>query len=158
MKKKVFVLALALSVFTIFNASAFTAAIGGEFGLPIGGSLPDSSALLSFRVPKVPVVFGLGAYIPKNGENGSFALMADWWLAQGNLVSFINYYVGPGVFVGIGNNSEFGIRVPVGLNVFPVKPLELFVEFAPAVTLLAPGAISIPNWSLQTGFGFRFWF
>jgi hypothetical protein len=158
MRKQAILLALILGVFTAFDASAFTAAIGGEFGLPVGGSLPDSSALLSFRVPKLPVVFGVGANIPKNGGNGSFSLLADWWLAQGNLVSFVNYYVGPGVFAGVGNNSEFGVRVPIGLNAFPLKPLELFVEFAPAVTLIAPGGISVPDWSLQTGFGFRFWF
>ena len=33
MKKQVLVLALGLTFFTAFNASAFTAAIGGEFSL-----------------------------------------------------------------------------------------------------------------------------
>jgi hypothetical protein len=158
MKKKVLVLALALSVFTVFSASAYTAAIGGEFALRIGNGLPNS-ALLSFRVPKFPAVFGLGASIPANGGQSSFVLLADWWLVQGNLVSFINYYVGPGIFLGVDDGAQLGIRVPVGLNAFPIKPLELFVEFAPAVYLLdSSGSISIPNFGLQSGFGFRFWF
>jgi hypothetical protein len=157
MKKKVLVLALALTIFTIFSASAFTAAIGGEFSLNLGSGLPGS-ALLSFRLPKFPAVFGLGLQIPSGGGQSSLAILADWWLAQGNLVSFINYYVGPGVFLGIADSATLGIRVPVGLNAFPIKPLELFLEFAPAITLVAPSGVSIPQWGLQAGFGFRFWF
>jgi hypothetical protein len=157
MKKKVLVLALLLTLFTVFSASAYTAAIGGEFALKIGDGLPNS-ALLSFRLPKFPAVFGLGLTVSNGGGQASFVLLADWWLAQGNLVSFVNYYVGPGLFVSISNSAMLGIRVPVGLNAFPIKPLELFIEFAPAITLLAPSGISIPQWGLQAGFGFRFWF
>jgi hypothetical protein len=157
MKTKVLVLALALTIFTAFSASAYTAAIGGEFALKVGSGLPNS-ALLSFRVPKFPPVFGLGVSVSNDGGQSSFVLLADWWLAQGNLVSFINYYVGPGIFVAISDSATLGIRVPVGLNAFPIKPLELFIEFAPAVTLLAPSGVSIPQWGLQAGFGFRFWF
>jgi hypothetical protein len=157
MKKKVLVLALLLTVFSIFSASAFTAAIGGEFALKLGEGLPNS-ALLSFRLPKFPAVFGLGLSIPKEGD-ASLAILADWWLVQGHLVSFVNYYVGPGVFAGIASgNSLIGLRVPIGINAFPIKPLEIFLEFAPAITLLAPSGISIPQWGLQAGFGFRFWF
>ncbi len=155
MKKKALVLALALTLFSVFSASAYTAAIGGEFSLKVGSGLPNS-ALLSFRLPKFPAVFGLGVSVG-NG-NSSFVLLADWWLAQGNLVSFVNYYVGPGLFVGISDSAVLGIRVPVGLNAFPIKPLELFIEFAPAITLLDKAAINIPEWGLQAGFGFRFWF
>ena len=85
-------------------------------------------------------------------------LLADWWLAQGNLVSFVNYYVGPGAFLGISKNATLGVRVPVGLNAYPIKPLELFVEFAPAITLVDTTGVTIPQWGLQAGFGFRFWF
>lgn len=157
MKKKVLVLALALSLFAVFNASAYKAAIGGEFALRLANGLP-SSALLSFRLPNVPPVFGVGVSIPEGGD-ASFALMADWWLSQGNLFSFINYYIGPGVYVAIAQDTATGgIRVPIGLNAFPMKPLEIFIEFAPAVGLFAPSGVSIPAWGLQAGFGFRFWF
>lgn len=157
MKKKALILALALTIFATFGASAYTAAIGGEFALKLGDGLPNS-ALLSFRLPKFPAVFGLGLSIPKGGD-ASLALIADWWLAQGNLVGFLNYYVGPGLFLGISNGMNLGIRVPVGVNAFPIKPLELFLELAPAVTLISPdGSVSIPAFGLQAGFGFRFWF
>jgi hypothetical protein len=157
MKMKALLLALAMTVFTAFSASAYTAAIGGEFALKIGDGLPNS-ALLSFRLPKFPPVFGLGVSIPGNGGQSSFVLLADWWLAQGNLVSFVNYYIGPGVFVGISDSALVGIRVPVGLDAYPIKPLEVFIEFAPAVTLIAGKNVQIPAWGLQAGFGFRFWF
>jgi hypothetical protein len=157
MKKKVLVLALLLTLFTVFSASAYTAAIGGEFALKIGDGLPNS-ALLSFRLPKFPAVLGLGVTVSNGGGQSTFVLLADWWLAQGNLVSFVNYYVGPGLFVAISGDTVLGIRVPIGLNAFPIKPLELFIEFAPAITLLAPSGVSIPQWGLQAGFGFRFWF
>ena len=43
-----------------------------------------------------------------SGGQSSLALMADWWLAQGKLVRFVDYYLGS-----------------------PIKPLELFLEIAP---------------------------
>jgi hypothetical protein len=157
MKKKVLILALLLTLFAVFSASAYQAAIGGEFALRLANGLP-SSALLSFRVPKLPPVFGVGVSIPEGGGDASFAVLADWWLAQGNLFSFINYYIGPGIYVAVAQDVSAGIRVPIGLNAYPLKPLEVFIEFAPAVGLLAPSGVQIPQWGLQAGFGFRFWF
>ena len=157
-RTKVLILGLALSAFTAFNASAYTAAIGGEFALKIGNGLPNS-ALLSFRLPKFAPVFGLGVTIPGNGGQSSFVLLADWWLASGNLVGFVNYYLGPGVFLTVAHDAQFGIRVPIGINAFPIDHLELFIELAPAVYVLdSSGSIVIPNFGLQSGFGFRFWF
>ena len=124
--------------------------------MKLADGLPNS-ALLSFRLPKFPAVFGLGFTLPGGGGQSSFTLLADWWLAQGNLVGFVNYYIGPGVFLNISNSPLLGIRVPVGLNAFPIKPLELFVELAPAISLLAPSGV-FPQFGLQAGFGFRFWF
>jgi hypothetical protein len=159
MKKKVLVLSLVLALFMTVSASAYTAAIGGEFALKIGNGLPNS-ALLSFRLPKFPAVFGLGVSISNSGSGqSSFVLLADWWLAQGHLVSFLDYYVGPGLFVAISDGATLGIRVPVGINAFPIKPLELFLELAPAFYLVGPsGSITIPSFGIQAGFGFRFWF
>jgi hypothetical protein len=156
MKKKILILALVLVLFAVFSASAYQAAIGGEFALRLANGLP-SSALLSFRLPKLPPVFGVGVSIPEGGD-ASFALMADWWLAQGNLVGFVNYYIGPGVYIAVAQEATAGIRVPIGLNAYPIKPLEVFIEFAPAVSLLVPSGVQIPQWGLQAGFGFRFWF
>lgn len=160
MKKKVLVLALLLTLFSVFSASAYTAAIGAEFALSgLGNGLPGSSVLISFRLPKFPAVFGIGGTINSNGGQSSLAILADWWLASGNLVGFLNYYVGPGVFADFASSGAYaGLRVPLGLNAFPIKPLELFVELAPSFTIITPNSINF-GWSgFQSGFGFRFWF
>lgn len=157
-KGKIFILGILLSSFVAFNAFAYTAAIGGEFALKVGDGLPNST-LLSFRISKFAPVFGLGASIPGDGGQSSFVLLADWWLATGNLVGFVNYYVGPGIFMAVSNSAQFGLRVPVGLSAFPIAPLELFIELAPAAYLVdSSGSIVIPNFGLQSGFGFRIWF
>jgi hypothetical protein len=156
MKKKALILALIIALAAGANAFAYRAAIGGEFSMEIGEGLPNS-ALLSFRMPGLPPVFGLGLTVGE--KTASFALLADWWLYQGSLVGPLGLYIGPGVFLGISSDdATFGLRIPVGLNIYPIQPLELFAEFAPAVTFLAPQGVSIPAWGVQAGFGFRFWF
>ena len=59
----------------------------------------------------------------------------------------------------MGSSGAYaGLRVPLGLNAFPIKPLELFIEIAPSFTIIAPNSINF-GWSgFQSGFGFRFWF
>jgi hypothetical protein len=158
MKRKMLFLALVLCLAGTFSVSAYSAAVGGEFAVNLGSSgLPGSSAFVSFRVPKYPCVFGVGGSV--NNSSFNFGAMADWWLAQGNLASFINYYVGPGVFADASSSSfSAGLRVPIGLNAFPLKPLELFIEAAPSFTVVSSSGLGL-NWAgFQTGFGFRFWF
>ena len=114
--------------------------------------------MLTFRLGKYPPVFALGINIPKEGD-ASAALIMDWWLIQESLTGMLNFYVGPGLYTSIGNNLfVLGGRVPVGLNIFPIKPLELFLEIAPGITFIAPDGVQIPNFGMQAGFGFRFWF
>jgi hypothetical protein len=157
MKKKILILALLLTLFTVFSASAYTAAVGAEFSFSaFGTGLPGSSVFLTFRLPKFPVVFGVGGYLGPSG--GSLAVMFDWWFAQGNLVNFINYYIGVGGYIDIANSVYAGIRVPIGLNAFPIKPLEFFLEIAPAIGIVNGNSVGIDWAGLQTGVGFRFWF
>jgi hypothetical protein len=159
MKKKILVLALLLTLFTVFSASAYTAAVGAEFSFSALGSggLPGSSVFLTFRLPKFPMVFGVGGYLG-SGSGSYLAVMADWWFAQGNLVNFLNYYVGVGGYLDVSSTLYAGLRIPFGINAFPIKPLELFLELAPAFGVINSSSIGI-NWAgLQTGLGFRFWF
>ena len=158
MSKKTLFLILLLTLFSALGATAYTAAIGGEFALQLGNGLP-SSALITFRLPKFPAVLGIGGTITSDGGPSSLAVMSDWWLAQGKLVGYVNYYVGPGLFAQVASGGiNAGFRVPIGLDVYPIKPLELFVEVAPSFTILTSKALNF-GWSgFQTGFGFRFWF
>ncbi len=156
--KKGLVLAIFLSLAaTAVYAAPYKAAVGGVFGANVLGSMPHS-AMLTFRLGKYPPVFALGINIPKEGD-ASAALIMDWWLIQESLTGMLNFYVGPGLYTSIGNNLfVLGGRVPVGLNIFPIKPLELFLEIAPGITFIAPDGVQIPNFGMQAGFGFRFWF
>src|SRR5208337_380143 len=113
MRRKVLALALALTLVTAFGASAYTAAVGGEFAFSgLGNGLPGSAAFITFRLPKLPAVFGIGGTIASSGGQSSLGLMADWWLAQGKLVRFVDYYVGPGLFADFSSaGTNAGIRV-----------------------------------------------
>jgi hypothetical protein len=158
MKFKVLAFVLALTLGTVVGVSAYTAAVGVEFDSSLGTGFPNA-ALISFRLPKFPAVFGIGGTISASGGSSELAMLADWWLAKGNLVSFVNYYVGPGVFAQFASDGvNAGFRVPIGLNAFPAKPLELFIELAPSFSIITPTAITF-GWSgFQGGLGFRFWF
>ncbi|MFW5777122.1 MAG: hypothetical protein ACOCZB_07530 [Spirochaetota bacterium] len=149
MTKKTLIIAFGLLV--IVAASGFSLGLGLAYGLDPVGGLPQN-VLFSMKFDEVPALLGLGFSFEEPIRIG---MTADWWLASGNLVSFINYYVGPGLYAGIGENIfDIGLRIPVGLNAYPIPELELFLEIAPAVAFLP----TFPDPGLQGAVGFRFWF
>ena len=138
---------------TVSARSGF--AIGGEGALYLAGAggLP-MSAMLTFHIPQVPLMFGLGVENP-------FAIAAtvDYWAAHGNVVSILSWYAGVGLYLSLdvgGGNAAFGGRIPIGLQAWPLRDvLELFLEIAPAV-----GVVLIPtgfDWHLQGAVGLRIW-
>jgi len=53
-------------------------------------------------------------------------------------------YAGVGARVNLGNNSDFGMRVPFGASyLFASDPLELFVEISPVFKLLTDLGVSV---------------
>ena len=68
------------------------------------------------------------------------------------------WYLGPGLYVGAGTGYlGLGIRVPIGLQIFIIEPLELFIEAAPRFGLgLSP--LDFPQVGIMAAIGFRFWF
>jgi hypothetical protein len=156
MNKKVLVLVLVLVAGFAMSASAQTFGVGGAFSVDALGGLP-SSAMLSLKLPSIPFLWGIGAQINENTFNMAFT--ADWWLYTQNLVSFINLYVGPGLYLSLPDTIEFGGRVPIGINMYPIEVLELFLEIAPTLLFFSDRqGITIPSFGLQGAFGFRFWF
>lgn len=156
MRKRVMIIALALILAVGVSGFADTFGVGAAFGISGLGGLP-ASAMLSLKVPKVPVIWGIAAQFGENSFN--MGVTADWWLYQTNLVSFIGLYVGPGLYMSLPQPFEIGGRVPIGLNAYPLDFLELFLEFAPALVFFSSDAgVTIPNFRLQGAFGFRFWF
>jgi hypothetical protein len=154
--RKVVLIALAVLVLAAVGASADTWGVGASFGLdPIGG-LPQQ-AMLSVKAPQLPVLWGLGAQVGQDQFN--LGVTADWWLYTQNLFSFVNLYVGPGLYAALPDPFELGARVPVGFNAYPVEVFELFLEFAPNLVFVSGReGITIPSFALQGAFGFRFWF
>ena len=155
MRKKTVIIALVLLAAIAMAGFADTYGIGAAFSLNALGGLP-SSALLSIKVPQLPILWGVGANL--GSGNFNLALTADWWLFQQNLVSFLNIYAGPGLYLTLPSNFEIGARIPVGINAYPLDFLELFAEIALAHPFWTEGGLVIPSFRLQAAFGFRFWF
>jgi hypothetical protein len=159
--KRIGTLLLVLTLATI-APSAFAAntgwAVGAEFALT---NISGYGAMLTFHVPKVPAVFGLGGAL----EQGYFnlAVIADWWLNTGHLFGIFDYYVGLGAYGNVtlsGSASiALGARVPLAAQVWPLgsKALELFLEIAPAWIPITGGGIYLTNFAMQSALGFRIW-
>ena len=156
MRKRIIILAAVLLVGIAIAGSAQSFGIGGSFSIDALGGLP-SSAMLSIKVPQVPVLWGIGAQL--GTSNFDLALTADWWLYRQGLVSFIGLYVGPGLYARLPQVIEIGGRVPIGINAYPLNFLELFLEVAPTLLFFSSDSgVTIPRFGLQGAFGFRFWF
>ncbi|MBI9108250.1 MAG: hypothetical protein JEZ04_15990 [Spirochaetales bacterium] len=152
MKKKILLLVLIL--FFVASASVFATGIGIQGGLDFVGTPYASNLALSLKLDDLPMMFGIGW----NFQNGvAIGASADWWMYHENLVGIINLYMGPGVFGGfaIGNTNTVwvGPRVAAGLQIFPIEPLEIFVEIDPFLTLLPT-----IGFGFQGAIGARFWF
>ncbi len=152
MKKRIIMASLVL---VLSVPAAFSWGLGAAFSIDAMGGLP-SSALLSVRTPDQPIVLGVGVQLSQ--EHFNLGMTADWWLVHNELTNIISYYIGPGLYLVAPETLEVGGRVPVGLQVFPIEPLELFLEIAPAQSLVTGNGVQIPDISVQSAFGFRFWF
>ncbi len=156
--KKIIILILLLTVFTAVNVSAL--AIGGAFSINIlDAAIPGGA--LSLKLDQLPLMWGIGFSIGGSGFN--VGITGDWWLYHSPLFSIVSLYIGPGGYVKINSSNDniavdLGARIPVGLQIFPIKPLELFLEIAPSIGIDIGQSVTFPRWGLQGAVGFRFWF
>jgi len=140
LKKKLFlVLAFCLAGFTSSSVFAKESPLGltgfgvygsvgqtaGKFGSGIG---------LSLKWGSFPVV-GLQYDLAASRVNAS----VDYYVidAEG-LAKNLSYFIGGGLYAGLSGNEgsepfDMGLRIPVGLQFWPVKKLELFL--APVLTI-----------------------
>ena len=156
--RKVVIIIIVLTVLSFGNLFAF--GIGGSFTLNVMESGTQGAAL-SVKLDQLEPILGMSF---SSGEDSfSLGLTADWWMYRSPLIGIINIYAGPGFFMNVANANDdtlvdLGLRIPVGFQVFPLDPLELFLEFAPSVGVQFSNPVTFPNWSVQGAFGFRFWF
>ena len=153
--KKVIAIAFVLIALSAVAASAGNFGIGGAFSMDVL-STTGGGAMLSLKIPSVPIVWGIA--LQGGGDNFNLGLTADWWLYQQGLAGALGLYVGPGLYVSLPDNVELGGRVPIGINLYPLNFLELFLEIAPTLVFYNNQGIDVPNFGLQGAFGFRFWF
>lgn len=150
MKKKALLITIVLLL--VVAASGFSLGLGLAYGLSPIGDLPANNVLFSAKFDQLPFLMGLTFSLQ---DPFRFGMTADWWMVQQPLAGIVNFYAGPGLYAGFGAGSfDIGGRIPLGLNIYPISVLELFLEVAPAIGLLP----TFPDVGLQAAVGFRFWF
>lgn len=92
------------------------------------------------------------------GEVSHISVSCDYWAVNEHLAGALNYYVGVGGYLGLGIIGksaaiDFGGRVPLGLQIWALKNLELFGEIAPLVSFYPALGLSF---SIRLGFRVHF--
>lgn len=129
MKKTLFLFILISLTFT--SPGYANTAIGAQFGHP--GDIALALKFNNFPVMAISWDLGGGANI---------GLTIDRWLINDNLSDApLLWYLGAGIAGRIHTNNDknaigLGLRLPVGLQFFPVDPLELYLEGAPGLAVL----------------------
>ncbi|MCK4541155.1 MAG: hypothetical protein KAU17_02855 [Spirochaetales bacterium] len=155
--KKIVLIALVFLILSVVSVSAL--GIGAAYSLNFLESGTDGAAV-SLKLDGLPLL-GIRFSI---GTPTSIGLTADWWMYQKPLAGMLGLYAGPGGYVNVaipdGGDStvDLGLRVPVGLQIFPLDFLELFIEVAPSIGIIIADPVTFPDFGLQGAFGFRFWF
>lgn len=99
-------------------------AVGIQFGYP-------GNVGLSLRLDNIAV--GASWHL---GDEGYLHTSIDYWILHNRISKEVNWYLGPGLNLGIGDPFMLGVRLPVGLQWLPTKNLEIFGEFAPSLWLI----------------------
>lgn len=158
MSKKLIVMVATLMTICAVETFAWGIGVQGGYGL---GTVPGGNVMLTAKFDNLPLL-GIGMSGLANG-NVNLGLTADWWLIQEPLAGALGVYLGPGAYLGLTTGSAstaqfmFGGRLPVGLQIFPLRWLELFIEVAPFIGGRVSNTVSL-DYGLMGAFGLRFWF
>ncbi len=142
--KKVFVLVAALVLLAV--SPVFAAGPAGLTGFGVYGSIGSTSGNfsggvgLSLKWASFPVV---GLQYDFAGER--FGASVDYYVidAEG-LGGSLSYFLGAGLFAGIANGDfDFGLRIPFGLQFWPVRKLELFLSPVLSIPLIPSPGVGI---------------
>ena len=157
MKKRLLIVIMVLS---LASMSVSALGIGGAFSFnALGTDSAIPGGALSLKLDGIDPIFGIGVRAGDGILNVGFT--ADYWMFREHLTGMLNIYAGPGAYVNLTlgdvTDVDLGLRIPVGLNMYPIDILELFVELAPRVGI-ALNPLVFPTWGIQGAVGFRFWF
>lgn len=154
--KKILMAVLGLCAAGMVQVSALGIGIAG--GLPLGEGLPGTNVMLSIKPTEVASMPLLGIGISAETQP-TIAIIADWWLLRDKLVGPLGVYVGVGAYGAFYGDQGVGIggRLPIGLNIYITKWLEIFAEATPTLGWRYFNNYSSIGWGLQSSFGFRFW-
>ncbi|HOX31945.1 MAG TPA: hypothetical protein PLB91_06410 [Spirochaetales bacterium] len=150
MKKKLVLLVLALAVGAA--SGAYASGPLGMTGIGVYGSVGrtagefGSGGGLTMKFGSFPV---LG--FQYDFEASRFNVSFDYYVIDAEGIgNKLSYFLGVGGFAGFGDDFDFGLRLPVGLQFWPIKKFELFLS--PVMTLAV-----VPSVDLGIGaeFGLR---
>jgi|GEM_PF-557284 len=133
------VLVVMISLVSMQKASAVNESntgIGVQFGYP-------GNVGLSLRFDNVAI----GAAWSLR-DNGYLHATVDYWLIKNNITTNLDWYLGPGINIGVGDPFILGVRLPVGLQWMLAERLEIFGEVAPCLWLI--NTVSF-NWNGAVG-------
>lgn len=139
MKKTILAAAFITALFVI-NAPAFSYNAVGIYGNFMGSTTGGAGGGLgiSLKFGNFPVLGVSWNFSPNSFDLG---IACDYWVINQKLGGILDYYLGIGGYLGMNNgggnfNLNPGARIPIGLQIWPVNKLELFLEFAPMITFL----------------------
>lgn len=157
MKKKVLLLVLVLLLLASVSTFAIGIGAAGTYGWSTDNGL--YGGFLTLKLDDLPL---LGIDVASGTNYLRIGATADWWQLNKNLSGMLNWYWGLGAYgrVTLADPVSFalGARLPIGLNMYILDPLELFIEAAPSVGIGIGNSSVGLDWGVQGALGFRFWF
>jgi hypothetical protein len=151
--KKIMIVGIALLLL-----ATGTAAARNQFGIGLYGNLMGNGTGaggglgLTLRFGTFPVIGLEWNFVNQMSTIGG---SLDWWFWNPAIVEAFSFYIGAGGYASVTtinpvSTLNIGARLPLGLQFFPIDPLEIFLEGTPMITFL-PGI----NWAVSVRIGFR---
>ncbi len=146
---KIKFLVLVLSVLLVTSTLHASTGVGVVFGLYDDASYIGNTGL-SLKFDNFPVL-GLKWSLGKNGYLGG---TVDYWLLNDSLSkNVLFWYLGVGAYAWLGNGFTLGGRLPIGLQLWPIRQLEFFIEAVPSLKI-----IENLDFNVQGALGIRYHF
>lgn len=155
MKKSIVYLPLLMLVFLAMAPLAHAQSNKKNFGLGVVFGEPTGLSAKLWTSQTNAFDFGLAwSFTNKN----SIDMTADYVWNKFNLFDIsqgkLPLYYGIGGRLLLGNNAQFGVRIPVGLNyLFAKAPVGIFLEVAPILNL-----VPSTTFDMSGGIGVRYYF